>query len=66
MSILVLSSGILDTGTPVKISAFANVLNAVLDPILMFSLAMGVQGAALATLAAEVSCHHAGFFSYLQ
>lgn len=46
--------GILETGTPVKISAFANLFNAVLDPILIFSLAMGVQGAALATLAAEV------------
>ena len=46
--------GILETGTPVKISAFANIFNAVLDPILIFSLAMGVKGAALATLAAEV------------
>jgi Na+-driven multidrug efflux pump len=48
------NTGILDTKTPVKISAFANVFNAVLDPILIFSLAMGVPGAALATLAAEV------------
>jgi Na+-driven multidrug efflux pump len=39
--------------TPVKISIFANVFNAVLDPILIFSLAMGVPGAAIATLAAE-------------
>jgi Na+-driven multidrug efflux pump len=47
----------LDTQTPVKISAFANIFNAVLDPILIFTLAMGVPGAALATLAAEViSC----------
>jgi multidrug resistance protein, MATE family len=46
--------GILDTATPVKISAFANIFNAILDPILIFSLAMGVGGAALATLAAEV------------
>ena len=45
--------GILDTKTPVKISAFANVFNAILDPILIFTLAMGVPGAALATLAAE-------------
>jgi MATE family multidrug resistance protein len=44
----------LDTRTPVKISAFANVFNAVLDPIMIFSLVMGVPGAALATLAAEV------------
>lgn len=46
--------GILDTVTPVKISLFANLFNAVLDPILIFSLAMGVPGAAFATLAAEV------------
>jgi putative MATE family efflux protein len=46
--------GILDTVTPVKISAFANIFNAVLDPILIFTLAMGVPGAAVATLAAEV------------
>lgn len=44
----------LDTVTPVKISLFANVFNAVLDPILMFSFAMGVPGAAVATLAAEM------------
>ena len=37
-----------------KISAFANMFNAILDPILIFSLAMGVTGAALATLAAEL------------
>jgi Na+-driven multidrug efflux pump len=44
----------LDTVTPVKISIFANIFNAILDPILMFSLAMGVPGAAIATLAAEM------------
>jgi MATE family multidrug resistance protein len=46
--------GILDTQTPVKISAFANIFNAVLDPILIFAFAMGVPGAAMATLAAEI------------
>ena len=46
--------GILDTLTPVKISLFANLFNAVLDPFLMFTLNMGVPGAALATLAAEL------------
>ena len=46
--------GVLDTLTPVKISAFANIFNAVLDPVLIFTLAMGVPGAALATLAAEI------------
>ena len=46
--------GILETKTPVKVSLFANLFNAVLDPILIFSLSMGVPGAALATLAAEI------------
>lgn len=46
--------GVLDTVTPVKISAFANIFNALLDPILIFTFAMGVSGAAGATLAAEV------------
>eukprot|EP00934_Nitzschia_sp_Nitz4_P009391 Nitzschia sp. Nitz4//scaffold59_size112058//12611//14463//NITZ4_004098-RA/size112058-augustus-gene-0.89-mRNA-1//1//CDS//3329555090//9381//frame0 len=46
--------GILDTRTPVRVSLFANAFNAVLDPILIFSLSMGVPGAALATLAAEI------------
>lgn len=46
--------GMLDTVTPVKISIFANIFNAVLDPVLIFSLAMGVPGAAIATLAAEM------------
>lgn len=46
--------GVQDTVTPVKISLFANVFNAVLDPILIFGLSMGVTGAAIATLAAEV------------
>ena len=49
--------GVLDTVTPVKVSLFANVFNAILDPILIFSAGMGVTGAALATLAAElISC----------
>jgi putative MATE family efflux protein len=46
--------GILETSTPVKISSFANFFNAILDPLLIFSLSMGVKGAALATLAAEI------------
>ena len=46
--------GTLDTSTPLKISAISNMFNAVLDPILMFTFALGVPGAALATLGAEV------------
>lgn len=46
--------GILDTVTPLKISLFANAFNAVLDPIMIFNCKMGVTGAALATLAAEI------------
>ena len=51
---LMFHQGILDTKTPVKISAFANIFNCVLDPVLIFTLRMGVPGAALATVAAEV------------
>eukprot|EP00546_Thalassionema_frauenfeldii_P004491 CAMPEP_0178916422 /NCGR_PEP_ID=MMETSP0786-20121207/12629_1 /TAXON_ID=186022 /ORGANISM="Thalassionema frauenfeldii, Strain CCMP 1798" /LENGTH=554 /DNA_ID=CAMNT_0020589753 /DNA_START=204 /DNA_END=1868 /DNA_ORIENTATION=+ len=47
--------GILNTVTPVKISIFANMINVILDPIFIFSLAMGVPGAALATVIAEVA-----------
>eukprot|EP00566_Odontella_aurita_P005638 CAMPEP_0113584562 /NCGR_PEP_ID=MMETSP0015_2-20120614/33176_1 /TAXON_ID=2838 /ORGANISM="Odontella" /LENGTH=580 /DNA_ID=CAMNT_0000489633 /DNA_START=183 /DNA_END=1922 /DNA_ORIENTATION=- /assembly_acc=CAM_ASM_000160 len=46
--------GVLDTVTPMKISAFANIFNALLDPVLIFPFKMGVTGAALATLAAEI------------
>eukprot|EP00542_Grammatophora_oceanica_P022358 CAMPEP_0194049432 /NCGR_PEP_ID=MMETSP0009_2-20130614/30671_1 /TAXON_ID=210454 /ORGANISM="Grammatophora oceanica, Strain CCMP 410" /LENGTH=618 /DNA_ID=CAMNT_0038695593 /DNA_START=396 /DNA_END=2252 /DNA_ORIENTATION=- len=46
--------GILDPGTPVRISFFANLFNAILDPILIFKFKLGVPGAAMATLAAEL------------
>ncbi|EJK65657.1 hypothetical protein THAOC_13459 [Thalassiosira oceanica] len=46
--------GTMDTSTPLKISLCSNALNAILDPILMFPLKMGVVGAALATLFSEI------------
>jgi len=55
--------GTLDTSTPLKISSVSNTVNAIVDPILMFPLKMGVTGAALATLGSEVIS--AGSFLYL-
>jgi len=46
--------GVLDTVTPLYISLSANILNCILDPILIFRYNMGVTGAAVATLTAEV------------
>lgn len=46
--------GILDTLTPLKISMFSNAFNAILDPTLIFKFNMGVSGAAVATVAAEM------------
>eukprot|EP00466_Bigelowiella_natans_P004971 jgi/Bigna1/81151/fgenesh1_pg.77_\ len=45
--------GKMDTTTPLLISVFANLLNCILDPILMFTFNMGLRGAALATVIAE-------------
>ncbi len=42
--------GIGDTKTPLIIFAFANVINIILDPLFIFTLGMGVRGAAVATL----------------
>merc|ERR1712232_1504688 len=46
--------GVIDTVTPLFISLSANILNCILDPILIFRCNMGVTGAAVATLTAEV------------
>lgn len=43
-------SGEGDTKTPVKIQITSTILNIILDPILIFGLDLGVQGAALATV----------------
>ena len=48
------TKGILDTVTPLKISLFSNTFNAIFDPLLIFTFGMGVTGAAVATLAAEI------------
>lgn len=58
--------GTLDTSTPLKISAISNVFNAVLDPILIFTLSLGVPGAAIATLAAEIISAFGFFFLMLR
>ena len=44
----------MDMVTPTKITFLVNMINMILDPIFIFSLKMGVSGAALATLIAEV------------
>jgi multidrug resistance protein, MATE family len=46
--------GTLDMVTPTKLVFLSNLINAILDPIFIFSLKMGVGGAALATLMAEI------------
>lgn len=46
--------GTLDMVTPTKLTFLTNFINAILDPIFIFTLSMGVKGAALATLVAEV------------
>jgi len=43
-------SGEGDTKTPVKIQITSTVINIILDPILIFGLDLGIQGAALATV----------------
>lgn len=45
--------GYLDTRTPLFISLGANAVNFVLDPLLIFYAGLGLQGAAIATVAAE-------------
>jgi len=46
--------GVLDTVTPLRVVAFSNLLNVLLDPILMFWMGLGISGAAAATVVAEV------------
>lgn len=46
--------GIGDTKTPLIIFGVANVINIILDPIFIFTLDMGIRGAAIATVIARV------------
>ncbi|MEB3766032.1 MAG: MATE family efflux transporter, partial [Desulfurococcales archaeon] len=43
-----------DTKTPMKVSVATTLLNFVLDPIMIFSMGLGVVGAALATLISNI------------
>jgi len=47
--------GMRDTVTPLRVALFANMLNMIMDPILMFGLGMGTVGAAAATVIAEIT-----------
>lgn len=46
--------GIQDTKTPVIVAFVALIINAILDPILIFTFGMGLSGAAIATVIAEI------------
>ncbi|KAL3892942.1 MAG: hypothetical protein SGPRY_014631, partial [Prymnesium sp.] len=46
--------GCLDTVTPLQVAVVSNLLNAALDPLLIFTAGLGVAGAALATTASQV------------
>ncbi|KAJ1450395.1 hypothetical protein M885DRAFT_500080 [Pelagophyceae sp. CCMP2097] len=47
--------GLLDVATPLRVTLATQSINAVLDPICIFALGMGVRGAAVATGVAEVA-----------
>uniref|UniRef100_A0A7S4Q3N4 Polysaccharide biosynthesis protein C-terminal domain-containing protein n=1 Tax=Alexandrium monilatum TaxID=311494 RepID=A0A7S4Q3N4_9DINO len=46
--------GFMDTVTPLRVVFFSNLLNVLLDPVLMFTVGLGMKGAAMATVLAEV------------
>jgi peptidoglycan biosynthesis protein MviN/MurJ (putative lipid II flippase) len=43
-----------DAKTPLRAAVYASVSNIVLDPIAIFTLGLGLQGAAIATVASQV------------
>jgi putative MATE family efflux protein len=45
--------GMQDTRTPLVVTLAVNALNAILDPVLMFGMGLGLAGAAVATVAAQ-------------
>lgn len=45
--------GFQDTRTPLMIALAVSAINAVMDPLLIFGLGMGIEGAAVATVAAQ-------------
>ena len=53
--------GMMDVMTPLRISFITNLINAILDPIMMFRLGMGVAGAAAASCIADL----VGFLMYI-
>lgn len=55
-----------DTVTPMVLSAISAVLNIILDPILMFTLDMGIAGAAWATLISKALLALAGLYYLLK
>jgi len=46
--------GVGDARTPMKIMIFSNIINIVLDPVFIFYFGMGVQGAAFASVLAQM------------
>jgi len=46
--------GVMDTVTPLQVSALSNLVNVCLDPFLMFTMGMGIAGAGAATAASQL------------
>jgi len=54
--------GVGDSRTPMKIMIASNVLNMVLDPVFIFWLGLGIEGAAVATVLSQIVVFAAGIF----